>query len=311
MVAQFRFLILADIHGNHRAVSKLVQHLLREHIIINKIIIAGDLPITTPKFLMLYFILRYRTLSKSGYTKWVYKGKGRQNFIKYQTRSIKRIFHHLSKLKCPIIYIPGNVDCREAQNLIQGYQDPNITLLDGKSLEHDNIIFTGIGGSIMAENEFNIPLCDMEFTEKEFTSKINKIYIPESDKINILITHEAPQFIFTSRDNNITKGGSEAISNLIAKIKPEIVIFGHFHEFSLNITSNETIFLNPGPLACYRYALIMHEKGTFQVSLNKLNPDNFDSINMIYRHRIQAIDGNSDLRFVQNDNTTEYNPELS
>ena len=57
MISIFRILILADIHGNIQAVSKLLSIIKRGQWVIDLVLIAGDLPETTPIGLMLQYIL--------------------------------------------------------------------------------------------------------------------------------------------------------------------------------------------------------------------------------------------------------------
>ena len=249
-MTQFRFLVLSDIHGNNKAVTKLVKHVLKNKITINMILISGDLPITTPNRLMLDYIRRNRNLSKIGYTKWVYKGKGREEFIRHQITSVTKIFTQLTKLDSPIIYIPGNVDSYEVQKFINDFNTENITLIDGTSKKILGLNFIGVGGTIMAKNPFNIPLCDMEYNENQFSSKIRTTELIEGNEPTILISHEAPKFIFTTQHKKDFIGGSGALTRFIEEVKPNIVIFGHFHEFSLKLKHEEKIYLNPGPLAC-------------------------------------------------------------
>ena len=77
MISIYRILILADIHGNTKAVSKLLSIVKKEQWLIDLVLIAGDLPETTPIGLMIQYILFHWNLSKSKYTKWVYKEGGR------------------------------------------------------------------------------------------------------------------------------------------------------------------------------------------------------------------------------------------
>ncbi|MHA2306742.1 MAG: metallophosphoesterase, partial [Candidatus Hodarchaeales archaeon] len=98
-----RILTLADIHGNAKALRKLVSYLIDHEKKIDLIIIAGDMPITTPVRFMLKFILTHVSLSKEKYTKWVYRGKGRKLFVELQKESIIRILNALKRLEAPII----------------------------------------------------------------------------------------------------------------------------------------------------------------------------------------------------------------
>ncbi|MFX0184476.1 MAG: metallophosphoesterase [Candidatus Hodarchaeota archaeon] len=286
----FNILALADIHGNVTATKKLVKTVQTEKEKIDLILIAGDLPVTTPPRLMLKYMITHplRALSKIKYTHWVYKGNGRDKFVEYQLNSTKIILDVLTSLKAPIVYIPGNIDCKEVQVLFKNWDVTEVHYLESASFKLGTVLIIGYGGTEFSPKRYSSPLCDMEFQPKEFRARLaflqNKKFKNNQDEIRILLSHEPPAFEYASNNNHF-HGGSRAITELIDSISPIIAIFGHYHEFQMLRKEEKTIYVNPGPLACYNYALIKIINQEIQVSLKKMNPAHFDFINTIYRYR--------------------------
>jgi len=297
----FRILVLADIHGNIRALNKLISILSKEETKIDLIIIAGDLPITTPIRLMSRFILTHASLSKRRYTEWVYKGLGRSKFVKKQLKSVNIILKSFKSLKAPIVYIPGNVDSFEAQELLKNWTDSEIYFLDSSEIILGQLRIKGIGGALHSFERSDTPLCDMEFEPHVFSNRITPImesHVENTSLLDILVTHEPPSFIYHNSNMEI-KGGSTSISNLISHIKPNLVIFGHYHEYPLVKQKREsTSYLCPGPLACYHYSLVEIHKSEIEISLKRMNAFIFDSINIIYSNRIHKNNVEKFFKFV-------------
>ncbi len=302
----FRILALTDIHGNIKATSALIDHLKTQDVNFDLMIISGDLPATTPLSVMAQYMLKHplSALSKTKYTHWVYKGTGRKKFVSKQISSIKDILGLLSTLNVPIIYIPGNVESLEAVAYISNWNKSKVHILGSEPYIEGEVQFIGVGGAIVPPF-YSEPLCDHEYERMVYEKKwdrsldsilpsINKI----SKKANILVTHEPPYFEVEFNDGKIIQGGSQKVSEIIDLIKPEIVIFGHYHEFSLSIKVGEVTYVNPGPLACYYYSTIEFTPEKAQVFLNKLPSAKFDSINKIYSKRTAKNVLYRSLRFV-------------
>ena len=293
-----RILTLADIHGNKNACTKLVSLMRKEEIIIDLIIIAGDLPATTSLPVMVRYMLTHplKALSKKGYTEWVYKGEGRKFFVHKQIESATAVLQLLDKLKAPIIYITGNVDSNEVVKTISNWKTSQMHFLSSDQVTIDFLTIWGTGGAIVA-NQTKVPLCDHEFTEKDFHKRWSPLLSDSSKKIDILLSHEAPAFELIDKNLKL-KGGSSVISEVISKKKPKLVIFGHYHELTIFKQASNITYVNPGPLANYYYALIEITEEILQVSLNKLLPVKFDSTKIIYSNRSPINNIDRSLRFV-------------
>lgn len=296
----FRILVLADIHGNVRAVTKILSVIQKQNLRIDLILIAGDLPETTPVRLMLQYIISHGNLSKSKYTKWVYKERGRPQFVQNQIKSIKTTLTLLSSLEVPIVYVPGNVDSHEVQEFIKNWSASEIYFLTATALQIGSFRILGYGGSQFSPKRYKEPLCDMEFYPHDFLSRLEPLFKLSKQKkpsiYDILITHEPPAFRYNTA-NGIITGGSISISKLINHIKPKFTIFGHYHELPIVKKGIHTVYVNPGPFTCYYFALIDIEENSIQVSLKKMNPVRLDLKNIIYGYRLLRTNIKRDLRF--------------
>ncbi|MHA1214053.1 MAG: metallophosphoesterase family protein [Candidatus Hodarchaeales archaeon] len=296
-------LALADVHGNLKAVKALIDTISVNKLSFDLVLIAGDLPKTTPVAIMLQYMVTHplKALSKSHYTKWVYKGSGRKKFVARQTKSVELVLQLLSKLSAPIIYVPGNVDTFEVIDYIKGVNSPDITVLEQSIVNYDNLSIIGHGGSMFTPKKYDSPLCDLEFPPKQFSEQAHKLLkakIPEKN-LKLLLTHEPPSFSLQTNKEELT-GGSKTVSELIKNIRPEISLFGHWHELPLSkFNSGLNIrYLNPGPLACYNYATIDISNNVISIELKKLQPSKFDSTNIIYKYRNNPNEVTESIRFV-------------
>ena len=294
----FRILTLADIHGNKKACNRLVAYLQKHKVIIDLIIVAGDLPATTSLPVMAKYMLTHplKALSKKGYTKWVYKGGGRKFFVQKQIESSRVVLELLGQLKAPIVYINGNVDSYEVLTEIKNWNNTKIHFLDSSSVNIEFLTIWGTGGALVIDQE-QVPVSDHEFSSEDFNKRLNIILNQSKDKFDILITHEPPAFEFLSEKLEL-KGGSARISEIIKKKTPRLVIFGHFHELAVAKQVSDTTYVNPGSLATYHYALIEITREIIEVSINKLQSSKLDSTRIIYQNRSPMDNIDEYLRFI-------------
>lgn len=286
----YRILVLADIHGNIRAVNKILSLIKKQSLEIDLILIAGDLPETTPIRLMLRYIITHGNLSKSKYTRWVYKERGRSQFVQNQIYSVKNVLTLLSSLEVPIVYVPGNVDSHEVQQIFLNWSATDVYFLTASEVKIGSLRVLGLGGSQFTPERYPEPLCDMEFYPQDFITFQKPLYKVFNSKktahyIDILLTHESPAFRYTST-SGVNTGGSTSISEIINHINPKLTVFGHYHELSLLRKGDHTIYVNPGPLTCYYFAFLNVGEKSVHVSLKKMNPKILDIKNMIYGYRM-------------------------
>lgn len=293
-------LILADIHGNSKAISAILTDIEKENEEIDYIIIAGDLPQTTPFTLMLFYILKNRNLSREKYSKWVYKGSGREKFINYQIKSIKKILKQLTEICSKIIYVPGNIDTIDSLSFLKSNYKDNLIILDsGKAKDIDNFLFWGTGGSLVHVSQDGKPICDFEFTEESYDSRIDTSSLKsrQAESPYIIITHELPNFSFISKKYGEISAGSTTLSHIDRQFKPLMHIFGHYHELSINQKNDHnTHYINPGPAVGYHYAIGYFSNHNTKVILKRAKRKVLDWSYFIYKSRLPESDNKIDFQ---------------
>ncbi|MDY6930763.1 MAG: metallophosphoesterase [Halobacteriota archaeon] len=279
-----RYLVIADIHGSVKAIEGLTRTIDVKKF--DSMLIAGDIPITTPPRLMVEYILKHGNLSRESYSRWAYNPKGgRRKFLNYQLKSSELILNRLEGQKLPVFYTPGNVDCLEVQDLIKA-NHPHVRVVDDSYIKlHDGVLLVGISGAL---NRFGCSICDGDVSEEIMNEKIGLLRkrISSEEKI-ILLTHEPPQFRIKSGRRMGLVRGSRAITELIKDILPEFVICAHFHEHAGIYNLDKIPVINPGSLATYRYALISYDEddGCVKCELKLLKRKFMEPISFIYAYR--------------------------
>ncbi|MFW9929468.1 MAG: metallophosphoesterase, partial [Candidatus Thorarchaeota archaeon] len=270
-MGSLRLLLLSDIHGNIDAVKRLLRARLSQKDKLSGIVISGDIPATIPFSLVSHYIIRWRNLSRVGYSSKVYKGPLREKFIHYQLRSIALIIPLLEKFSVPIYFISGNVETKESINFIRK-NFSSINFIEKNPVLIDNTyLLSGVGGSL----EHLGILCDHEYSLNDYNNKImglqRKLKSYDENFQNIMIFHEPPKFTRNKVEIELMSrkarkrgytykflqtAGSEESYKLIKEINPLLVINGHYHEYCGIRKIKNTIVVNPGPLATYNYAII-------------------------------------------------------
>ena len=113
----------------------------------------------------------------------------------------------------------------------------NIEFVHKRVVEFNKVNFVGYGGG------------GFSLVERGLESFIKRIQLKLKKKKVVFLTH-AP--VFNTKTDDIPllgHRGSKSARNFVEKIKPKLVICGHFHEnFNQLDKINKTIILNPGPL---------------------------------------------------------------
>ncbi len=281
----------------------MIQYLESKDFNLDIILIAGDIPKTTPFPLMIEYMIKHplKFLSKSEYTRWVYKGNGRKKFVKEQIKSINQVLDLLKKLNTPIVYVPGNVDTKELNETFKSRKDIELHYLDGEILDFGKISILGIGGSLFTPNKYSEPLCEREYSFEDFKNRLSTIKIPSMFKndYKILLTHEPPSFEIRLKDR-IFKGGASFFSDIITNKGINLSIFGHWHEFPIywENPDSKTLYINPGPLGCYYFSILEKKDRKVEIKHQKLVAEKFDITNIIYSLRKESDMFLKTLRFV-------------
>ncbi|MFW9997990.1 MAG: metallophosphoesterase [Candidatus Odinarchaeota archaeon] len=282
-----RFLLLADIHGNIKALKKAVSSEPQA----DYVIIAGDLPLTTPFSLILTFALLSRSLDRERYSYWVYR-QNRERFVKFQRQSVSKALDFLAKQDKEVIYVTGNVECRETGKLFADHSW--LQVIDNRCVKIGDYWWAGIPGSLIHIKQ---GICDREFGESEMARQCKSVALQAAGKKDlILVTHEPP--FFTSQETARLKkkkqrysyhfkqaGGSKHVTELIDQLRPLFVVNGHYHEYPGHRHVHGTSVINPGCLANYRYALVYKDGKRMKTVFRHLRQRGFDFIRWIYSQR--------------------------
>ncbi|MDY6966044.1 MAG: metallophosphoesterase [Halobacteriota archaeon] len=285
-----RYLAIADIHGNIKAVDRLLREVKdnSEYKSFESVLIAGDLPLTTPPRLIAKYVLKHRNMDREKYSSWVYDpDEKRSRFLKYQIKTTDMILGRLKRLNSPIFYISGNVDCLEVADFIKS-EHPDVFLVDDAVLTTANgIQIVGIPGAL---TQFSRPICDRETNEEAMDEKIEIIKEDIDPQVpTIMLCHEPPLFKIEGGKRDGFSGGTKATTELIRYISPLLVVCGHYHEHLGEYRIGGVPVINPGCLATYRYAIIsLNDKDkdcATEVVLKELKRPRLDFIASIYNYR--------------------------
>jgi hypothetical protein len=150
-------------------------------------------------------------------------------------RDLKKIISQFKKLDKPLIILPGNHE--EGENLRKICSKFKfIIYLHKASYKINDYLFFGYGGG-----GFSMKDKGFERLSEKFRKTIKK------EKV-ILVTH-AP--VYRTRLDIIPglgHRGNKSIRRFVKKVKPVLVICGHFHENNGVVdTLGKTIIMNPGP----------------------------------------------------------------
>ncbi len=150
-------------------------------------------------------------------------------------RDIDYIMHKLSKLKVPMVIIPGNHESeKEIKDSASLFK--NVYAIHNKSFIFKDVIFLGHGGG-------GFSLVDRDFAKR---AKKFKRLIKKFNKI-VLVTHAPP---YKTKVDMIMEEhcGNKTIRNFVKTVQPDVAICGHLHEDSGKEDKiGKTKVLNPGP----------------------------------------------------------------
>ena len=240
-------------------------------------------------------------LSKTEYTRWVYKGKGRKRFVKEQIKSVNQVLDLLKKLNAPIVYVPGNVDTKEVKETLKSREDIKLHYLDGEVLNFKEISILGIGGSLFTPDKYPKALCEGEYPFEDFKRRLDSMKIPNAfeNEYKILLTHEPPSFEIKLKDQ-VLRGGAPFFRDIITNKEINLSISGHWHEFPVYWTNpnSKTVYINPGPLGCYYFSILQIKDSHVEIKQHKLAIEKFDIINIIYSLRKESDITLKTFRFV-------------
>jgi Icc-related predicted phosphoesterase len=149
----------------------------------------------------------------------------------------------LDSIPIKTLAIPGNCDPHE---VIATIEESKAIPLHGKKHMIDDVTFCGFGGS--NPTPFGTLL---EFTEDEIFSGLDDIM-----ETGCVLAVHAPARGHLDTTPSTSDLGSKAISDIVKKYSPKLVISAHIHEARGVERDDHTTFINPGPASKGYAALI-------------------------------------------------------
>jgi putative phosphoesterase len=149
--------------------------------------------------------------------------------------------------------IPGNCDPEE---VVSAISESKAILLHGKKEEFKGFNFVGLGGS--NPTPFGTPF---EYTEDEIFTSLDNIM-----EENVILAVHAPAKGHLDKTSSRDDLGSQAISDIVKKYIPKLVVSAHIHEARGFESDDKTTFVNPGP-ASKGYAAVIDLNAEIKVEL--------------------------------------------
>jgi Icc-related predicted phosphoesterase len=124
--------------------------------------------------------------------------------------------------------------------------------LESKVVDFGNFQFAGLSGSLPCPGT-----TPNEFTEEEFTNKLEKIQamlFPK--KPLIFVTHQPPYKTINDKVLSGLHVGSKSIRKFVEEIFPVVCLTGHIHEGKGVDYIGKCPIINPGPFRNGHYAIV-------------------------------------------------------
>jgi Icc-related predicted phosphoesterase len=159
----------------------------------------------------------------------------------------------LDKIPVRTMALPGNCD---PEVVVDSINESKAILLHKQKNEMDGLVFVGLGGS--NPTPFGTLF---EFTEDEIFMALDDIMVEGA----ILVVH-APSKGHLDGTPSAQDLGSQAISDIVKKYSPPLVISAHIHEARGVEREGGTTYVNPGP-ASKGYAAVIDISDEIMVEL--------------------------------------------
>lgn len=144
----------------------------------------------------------------------------------------------VEKAKGPAIAVTGNLDNPAVSRLLRSHG----VLLDGRVSSVKGLRFAGVGGI-------------------DVVGSINMLKtLAPASRLDVLVSHHPPKGVLDRTFIGLHAGLKE-LWDIIKYFKPRLHLFGHIHESPGYKEIEGVLFVNPGPLARGRYAVIEYESG--------------------------------------------------
>lgn len=164
---------------------------------------------------------------------------------------VEKIISLFKKINPNIMAVPGNCDHLD----INDHLGSICTDLHGKSQQHGEIGFFGLGGS--NHTPFSTP---QEYTDEELKEILEKGYENLKSKIKVMVSHGAPFDTKLDLTGRGIHAGSMVVRKFIENNHVDLVICGHIHESRGIDYIGDTMIVNPGPFHMGYARIIIGDK---------------------------------------------------
>lgn len=159
----------------------------------------------------------------------------------------KNLLSTLVRLRVPVYFVPGNCDPAS----MTGVDFEGVRCIHGVCQIHEDLMFIGVGGSLISPFQTNF-----ELSEKEIEEVLNQGFKQvQSRRWLILVSHNPPNDTKVDVTYSGEHIGSISLRRFIEDKKPSIVFCGHVHESRGIDHICDTIIMNPGSAKDGYYAL--------------------------------------------------------
>jgi Icc-related predicted phosphoesterase len=147
-------------------------------------------------------------------------------------RKPEALLDQFEELTVPMLAIRGNSDPGRLEELFEIY--PNVTPLHLKSVNVAGVPFAGVSGAL------TLPLASrIGWKERDVEARLRKLVTSQT----VLVVHPPPWGVLDQVLGRF-HAGSRAVTRLIARAKPRLVLCGHIHEQPGVATLNDTTVVN-------------------------------------------------------------------
>ncbi|MCX8205144.1 MAG: metallophosphoesterase family protein [Candidatus Nezhaarchaeota archaeon] len=134
----------------------------------------------------------------------------------------------LASFKGRSLAVPGNMDSYEE---LEALEEAGVSI-HGRAVEHGGYLFAGAGGLGFREALNSLRDC-----------------LTRDPQRLVLVTHHPPKGLRVDLAMSLVHAGSLALRDFIVERRPVACLCGHIHEARGVDWLNDTLVVNPGPLA--------------------------------------------------------------
>lgn len=161
----------------------------------------------------------------------------------------------LTMLGKPLFYVPGNHDPNYSPNITKSRVEGGINL-DLKTIEHNGVLFAGLGGSILYRPDGANQYTQLAMYMRAFSlaPQLMQNRMRYGRALDVLITHSPPAGIHD--DDDPAHQGLYAINWLMKTFRPRYVLHGHTHFYRQNLAASHTEVDGTAVINVYPYRVI-------------------------------------------------------